>query len=270
MIKNWIVAFFCLFPIGLQAARVDTLRVESPSMGTSVEVVVISPDQSHAQACPVIYLLHGHGGNARTWMNIKPELPQIADEKGIIIVCPDGKNSWYWDSPLNKSVRYETFISKELTDFVDRHYNSIPRREARAITGLSMGGHGAMWNAIRHSDVFSAAGSTSGGVDIRPFPKNWNMSTQLGDKENHPGNWETHTVINLVPYLRPGQLAMIVDCGVDDFFLEVNKVFHEALLKQGIAHDFILRPGAHNNAYWNNAIDHQILFFQKHFAKSLK
>ena len=38
---------------------------------------------------------------------------------------------------------------------------------------LSMGGHGALWNAIRHSDIFGAAGSMSGGVDIRPFPDNW-------------------------------------------------------------------------------------------------
>ena len=54
--------------------------------------------------CPVIYLLHGFGGNAKTLIGIRPELPQIADEKGIIFVCPDGKNSWYWDSPKNKII----------------------------------------------------------------------------------------------------------------------------------------------------------------------
>ena len=130
-----------------------------------------------------------------------------------------------------------------------------------------MGGHGAMWNALRHSDVFSAAGSTSGGVDIRPFPKNWEMSVQLGDKAEHPENWERYTVINLVPTLKPGQLALIFDCGDSDFFLEVNKQFHEALLKQGVGHDFITRPGGHDSDYWNNSIDYQILFFQKHFEK---
>ncbi len=269
MKKNWILMLLCLLPIGLQAAKVDTLQVMSPSMNKHIEVIVISPDKSHAQPCPVIYLLHGHGGHAKTWIRVKPELPQIADEKGIIIVCPDGKNSWYWDSPLHKEVRYETFISKELIDFVDSHYNTIPRREGRAITGLSMGGHGAMWNAIRHSDVFAAAGATSGGVDIRPFPKKWDMAAQLGDKETYPQHWEAHTVINLVPTLKPGQLALIIDCGVDDFFLEVNKAYHEALLKQGIEHDFILRPGAHNGTYWNNSIDYQILFFEKHFKGSL-
>ncbi len=265
------ILLLSLLPIGLQAARVDTLRVMSSSMGRNIEVVIISPDKSYSQPCPALYLLHGYGGNAKTWIKkIKPELPQIADEKGIVMVCPDGKNSWYWDSPLNEEVRYETFISQELIEFVDSYYNTIPRREGRAITGLSMGGHGAMWNAIRHTDVFSAAGATSGGVDIRPFPKNWNMAAQLGDKEMNLQNWETHTAINLVPTLEPGELALIVDCGVDDFFLEVNKAFHEALLKQGIAHDFILRPGAHNATYWNNSIDYQILFFEKHFKKALE
>ena len=55
------------------------------------------------------------------------------------------------------------------------------KRQGRAITGLSMGGHGAMWNAIRHKDTFGASGRTRGGMDIRPFPKNSDMAKQLGD-----------------------------------------------------------------------------------------
>ncbi len=269
---NWIkkvaVALACLLPLGLQAARVDTLQVKSPSMNKGIEVVVVSPDASVTKACPVIYLLHGYSGNASTWLGFKPVLPKFADEKGIFFVCPDCKNTWYWDSPLNADVRYETFISKELVEYMDSHYKTVPDREGRAITGLSMGGHGAMWNGLRHSDVFSAAGSTSGGVDIRPFPESWEMSVQLGEKERYPENWEKHTVINLVPTLRKGQIALIFDCGDSDFFLEVNKNYHEALLRQGIDHDFITRPGNHDSRYWNNSIDYQILFFQKHFLET--
>ncbi len=268
---NWMkkvaVALVCLLPLGLQAAKVDTLQVKSPSMNKSIEVVVVSPDMAATEACPVIYLLHGYGGNVRTWVGIKPDLPKIADEKGIFFVCPDGKNTWYWDSPLNADVRYETFISDELVKYVDSHYKTVADRKGRAITGLSMGGHGAMWNGLRHSDVFSAAGSTSGGVDIRPFPKNWEMSVQIGEKAKYPENWEKYTVINLVPTLRKDQIALIFDCGDSDFFLEVNKNYHEALLKQGIDHDFITRPGNHDSQYWNNSIDYQILFFWKHFLK---
>lgn len=260
------ILLFCA-SFGMKAARVDTLQVESPSMKKRIEVIVISPDQAEQKPCPVVYLLHGHGGNARTWLGIKTNLPEIADDKGFIFVCPYGENSWYWDSPLNKDVRFETFISSELVAFIDANYRTIADRKGRAITGLSMGGHGAMWNAIRHSDVFSAAGSTSGGVDIRPFPKNWNMSDQLGDQETHRENWETHTVINLVPTMKPGVLSLIFDCGESDFFHEVNVNFHRALLEQGIEHDFITRPGNHDSFYWNNSIDYQLLFFQKHFDR---
>jgi S-formylglutathione hydrolase FrmB len=93
-----------------------------------------------------------------------------------------------------------------------------------------MGGHGGLWLGIRHSDIFGSAGSTSGGVNIIPFPKNWKMADQLGDYESNKEAWRDHTVINLVPQLKPGQLNIIFDCGVDDFFFEVNNELHQALL----------------------------------------
>lgn len=257
--------------MGMRAAQVDTVMVESCAMNKGVKVVYVVPDKAlggQAQACPVIYLLHGYGGEAKSWITIKPELPRIADEKGIIFVCPDGKNSWYWDSPLNPAYRYETFVSSELIEYTDRHYRTVASRQGRAITGLSMGGHGALWNAFRHKDVFGAAGSTSGGVDIRPFPQNWEMSRQLGEFAANKKRWDEHTVINQIDKIQNGDLAIIFDCGESDFFLEVNKDLHKRLLGRGIDHDFITRPGVHNSAYWNNAIDYQILFFEKFFLNS--
>ena len=200
------------------------------------------------------------GGNARSWVGLKPELPKIADEKGIIFVCPDGKNSWYWDSPKNQAYRYETFVASELVKHTDKNYATIPEKNGRAITGLSMGGHGALWLAIRHKEIFGAGGSTSGGVDIRPFPKNWEMNKQLGDYESDKTLWDQHTVITQVDKIKDGDLALIIDCGEQDFFLEVNKALHKVLLEKNISHDFITRPGGHNGQYWNNSIDYQILF----------
>ena len=258
----------CCFAMTMQAARVDTVMVKSPSMKKDVKVVFVVPDKAlNKQACPVVYLLHGHGGNAKTWVELKPELPQIADEKGIIFVCPDGKASWYWDSPKDSTYRYETFVSSELVKYTDEHYTTIPDRKARAISGLSMGGHGALWNAIRHKEVYGAAGSTSGGVDIRPFPENWGMSKQLGEYADNQEVWDSHTVVNQLDKLANGDLALIIDCGEADFFLEVNKDLHKRLLDKKIDHDFITRPGGHSGTYWNNSIDYQILFFDKFFKK---
>lgn len=261
-------ALLYLATIALQAARVDTVLVKSPSMHKDVKVVYVVPDKAMAKvACPVVYLLHGYGGNARSWVQLKPELLQMADEKGIIFVCPDGKNSWYWDSPQDPGYRYETFISSELVNYTDANYATIRERKARAISGLSMGGHGALWNAIRHKDVFGAAGSMSGGVDIRPFPKNWEMSRQLGEMAGNEAVWEAHTVVNQLDKIANGDLALIIDCGEADFFIDVNKDLHRRLLERKIDHDFITRPGGHTGAYWNNSIDYHILFFDKFFKK---
>lgn len=183
-------------------------------------------------------------------------------------MCPDGENSWYWDSPLNEDSQFETFVSRELVSYVDGHYRTLPSREKRAITGLSMGGHGALWLAIRHQDVFGAAGSTSGGLDIRPFPDNWDMKAQIGAKDAGVCDWDDYTVINQTGKLKDGALRIIFDCGYDDFFFEVNQAFHQKLLERGVMHDFIVRPGAHTGEYWNNSIDYQILFFLKFFRES--
>lgn len=255
--------------VSLCAQQVDTVTIHS-KMGHDLKNVVILP-KSYAEGntrYPVVYLLHGCGGNYASWITIKPELPQLASQYNLIIVCPDGLiNSWYWNSPLNKDMQFEDYISDEVIRYTDSHYRTIADRSARAISGLSMGGHGAMWNAIRHRNVFGAAGSISGGLDIRPFPTNWKMQNQLGEFASNKKRWDEHTVINLIPSLKDGDLAIIIDCGVDDFFLEVNRRAHQSLLDHNIKHDYIERPGAHNNAYWNNSIDYQLLFFHKFFAQ---
>lgn len=122
------------------------------------------------------------------WLQIT-DLRSLSERYRMIFVCPDGEKSWYWDSPLHAESQFETFISGELPAWIDARYPTIAAREGRAITGLSMGGHGALWNAVRHPDVFGAAGSTSGGVDIRPFPDSWEMKEQLGELKDNPARW---------------------------------------------------------------------------------
>ena len=95
------------------------------------------------------------------------------------------------------------------------------------------------------------------------------MKDYLGSYEKNPEIWEQHTVINQLPYKAPtGQLALIIDCGSSDFFYEVNQRLHEKLLYYRIPHDYIIRPGSHTFSYWKNAIEYQLLYFNKYF-KSL-
>lgn len=253
----------------LSAQTVDSVSVFSDKMQTEVKNLVILPKgYDNSKQYPVVYLLHGYGGNAKNWIGIKPSLPQDASDLQLIIVCPDGRNSWYWDSPVNPKMQYETYVSKELVDFIDKKYSTVKSPKGRAITGLSMGGHGGLWLGIRHQDVFGACGSMSGGVDIRPFPNNWEMKKSIGTYKENTSVWEEHTVINQINKIEPNSLEIIIDCGIDDFFFEVNQKLHEKLLYNNILHDYIVRPGRHDGKYWNNAIDYQLLFFYKFFSKN--
>jgi S-formylglutathione hydrolase FrmB len=262
-----VYGFLLLLLVTSAHASVDTLSVFSTQMNKPVKVLVITPDKMEGTRLPVVYLLHGFGGNYSSWLKDAPQIKQKANEMQAIIVLPDGGyGSWYFDSPVDATIRYESFMIKELLPYIDAHYPTKNNKAFRAITGLSMGGHGAFYLAIRHKDLFGAAGSVCGGVDFRPFPKNWDLAKALGPLDTHAENWNTNTVINQIDSLRSGDIQLIFDCGVGDFFLTVNRALHQKLLSKNVAHDYTERPGAHNSAYWRNSIDYQLLFFKNWFA----
>ena len=267
--KRKLLLFLLLFQCAFAfAARLDTLTVQSAAMNKSIPNLVILPENYGAQnqSFSVLYLLHGATANYGSWLNDCPNLTDFADNYNMIIVCPDGGyTSWYFDSPVDPAYQYETYVSKELVTAVDAAYNTIPNKYRRAIAGLSMGGHGALYLAFRHQDTWGAAGSMCGGVDFRPFPNNWDLDKRLGVYSEYPENWEKHTVINMVHLLNGKGLKLIIDCGTEDFFYDGNRRLHETLLERRIPHDYIERPGRHNSDYWCNALTYQLLFFNTFF-----
>ncbi|TCK85641.1 alpha/beta hydrolase [Albibacterium bauzanense] len=264
------ILFFILLSNVSFAAKVDTVSVFSPSMNRDIKTVTILPaDYDSKKEFPTIYLLHGYSGNYSDWVNKAPVIKELADRYSLIIVCPDGGfGSWYWDSPVDPAFRFETFVSKELVSWADQNLKTRKGREGRAIIGLSMGGHGALYLAFKHQDVYGAAGSTSGGVDIRPFPLNWDMAKRLGSYAENSSLWEENTVINLTHLLTPGSLEIMIDCGTSDFFYAVNEELHDKLLLRNIPHTYLVKPGAHNWPYWTNSILYQILFMNEYFKKA--
>lgn len=251
------------------AFRQKEVFVYSGAMEKEVPVTVITPDGYwKGKEFPVVYLLHGYSDDHKKW-SADGHVGRLADQYDVVVVMPDGGySSWYFDSPVMPEYRYETFVSRELIDYIDKHYKTVADRSGRAVTGNSMGGHGALYLAFRHQDVFGSAGSLSGGVDFRPFPENWHIAQRLGPKDEYPENWESHTVINLTHLIAPDSLNIVLDCGSGDFFFEVNCDLHEKLLQENIPHEFYVRPGEHNWTYWFNAIKYQFLFFKDRFSSS--
>ena len=268
---------FAVLFAGVSSARtnqVDTINVPAKAIKSPMRCAIILPEKyfnnNDTAHYPVVYLLHGYGGDYSSWLKLtEPRLDSLASHYNMILVCPDGRDSWYWDSPVIEDLQMETFITKELVPYIDANFRTIPVAEKRAVTGFSMGGHGSMWLAMRHSDIFGSAGSMSGGLNINKpkWAKSWKMATRIGTQEEQPQRWIDYTAITLIPSLQPGQLNLVIDCGVDDFFIGVNREFHEALLKHKIPHDYTERPGRHTHPYWRNSLRHHLLYFHEIFSK---
>lgn len=264
----------CLFSVLLShtahAAKVDTLSIPSARMNKSIKTVVILPDSySKNKQYPVLYLLHGFSGNYSNWVNNAPEVKKLVDYYNYLVICPDGGfGSWYWDMASDRNYQYETFVSGELVSFVDQHYSTVKNRNGRAISGLSMGGHGALSLAIKHQETYGAAGSTAGGVDFRPFPLNWQIKDRIGSYDEVPAEWDNRVVINMINRLVSDKLALIIDCGKEDFFYPVNVALHDKLIYHNINHTFITSEGAHNWAYWKRSVVYQMAFFNRFFSQA--
>jgi S-formylglutathione hydrolase FrmB len=255
--------------IRVKAAIVDTALTYSAAMNRDIKAVVIRPaDYSTNKKFPVLYLLHGFSGKYSDWILKDPSIIQLADRYDIIIICPDGGFAgWYFDSPVDKQSQYETYFAKELVNYVDSHYSTVKDRSGRAITGLSMGGHGALYLAFKHQDIYGAAGSMSGAMDLRPFAEQFGIKQVLGTIREYPERWEKNSVVNMVYLLKPNALAIVFDDGAEDFFFAVNNTLHQKLLDLKIPHDYTSRPGAHTWEYWGNSINYQALFFSRFFNK---
>ena len=254
----------------LFAGTVDTVSIVSTSMRKNIKCVVIKPDnyKKSNTAYPTVYLLHGHGGRYDNWIKRVNQLKQHADEFQVLIVCPDGAvSSWYFDSPVDTTMRYESFIATEVPQYIDSKYRTIKDRKARAITGLSMGGHGGLFLGFRHAGLFGACGSMSGALAIEFITGNqYSINKRLGDTANKE-RYREYSIMKQMESYPKDSIAIIMDCGTEDFIIEMSRVAHQKMLTLKIPHDYIERPGKHDWKYWTTAIEYQLLFFSNYFRR---
>ena len=278
--KTLALVLFLFLPIlGFTQAKVDTISVYSPSMKKSLKAAITFPSsyQKGQSRYPVVYLLHGGSGAYSDWhqkVTEKGIVNQMAEEHQVLIITPGvGPASYYYDSPLLDSVRYETYMIQELIPFIDKNYRTLAQKESRAITGLSMGGHGAITLATKHPSLFTAAGSMSGvmnidtdlwkvGEDFRNLRKKGQIE-MLGEINYKAPLFNPYTAVGLVDQLKNQEISLIIDCGVDDFLIETNRQMHSLLMEKKIDHEYIERPGAHTWNYWTEALPVQFFFLSK-------
>ena len=265
---------------------------------------------------PVVYLLHGLGGSEADWTG-GGGLASAADALGLeaIVVMPDGDSGFYanWQRPVDRTAclargnpfssreraetycveraNYEDYIVGDLIAHVDATYRTQPRREARGIAGLSMGGFGALVLAMRHPELFAAAASHSG-IDallyVGPHPYARDQVVLLDDPAKWGGDmepfggyvrgifgpdlaaWRDHDPATLATRLAPGQLALYLDCGTEDLFAlhDGAQYLHDVLTARKLTHDWYLGPGRHDFSFWSQRIDDSLAFFARSLARA--
>jgi S-formylglutathione hydrolase FrmB len=122
-----------------------------------------------------------------------------------------------------------------------------------------MGGHGAMFIALRHTETFGMAGSMSGGLDLLESKGKYEIKEKIGDSTQ----WSNYSVISMINAEQASQLKILIDCGVDDFFLQGNRAVHQKLVQLKVPHMYFEKEGGHSWDYWRKSIPYHLFFFQQ-------
>lgn len=251
---------------------VRRVAIPSMAMGKVYNARVILPESyfldSSLNFYPVVYLLHGYSGDYADWYDRVPLIKDLATEHDFIIVTPDGDyNSWYLNSYQDSTKLFYTYISQEVPSYIDAHFRTYQDARYRGITGLNMGGHGALSIALQHPEWFGVAGSMSGVVDLRAHADAWEVSKQLGPYEADSTRWAAHSVISIAESIQGEVPHLIIDCGTEDQLLAENEALHLTMIERGIPHTYMARPGSNDWLYWEDAIIYQLLYFKQRFAE---
>jgi S-formylglutathione hydrolase FrmB len=264
-------------PVGA-AGRTECRSVPSKILSHPVPYCVFLPpsyDFDQARKFPALYFLHGLGENAQTLLNAGGwnlienlwEQRQIGE---FLIVTPAADRSFYINS-RDGHVRYEDFFIREFLPFIESHYRIHAERSDRAITGISMGGYGALRFALRYPQLFGSASAHSAAL-VAELPEVQSSSPQqealarmMGTAFGAPFDrafWNRNNPFTLVENgARPGGMKVYFDCGTDDQFgFDAGaQAFHDLLVAKKIPHEFHLYPGGHDWTY-----------FAEHFPASLQ
>ena len=231
---------------------------------------------------PVLYLLHGMTDTNQAWSG-RGHLQDVADqliESGeaceMIIVTPNAGGNiyagvWngYFDMP---GWSYETFFYTEFLPYIEKNYRVIGNKANRAIAGLSMGGGGATCYGQKHSEMYAAVYAMSALMSIpelgaAPAQKTDDKMAILTKSviENSCVDYVESADEERIAKLR--SVVWFVDCGDDDFLLDRNIEFTQAMRKKKIPCQFRVRDGGHTWEYWHSGLYTCLPFVTRNFGK---
>ncbi len=236
----------------------------SAALGREMHYRVILPARyaESNRRYPALYLLHGLMGSYIDWEN-RTNLVRYLESLDLIVITPDGNDSWYTNSATVPADKFEDYVADDLIKEVDDHYRTIKSGYGRAIAGLSMGGYGAVKIALKHPGLVAFAGSLSGALNAAsglevPLGKTHmeHMSAVFG-----PPDSPTRVDNDVFALLTKAQAThftrlpfFYLDCGESDGLLKTNREFVAQLQQQKIAYEYHELPGAHTWEYWDTQV----------------
>ena len=237
----------------------------SKTLGRTVKYYVYLPagyDADQARRYPVLYYLHGIGGDPREWLGYG--VREAADElmgsgavQPFLIVLPQGDQG-YWVDQVNGGPQWATYVATDLVAEIDAKYRTYADRQDRAIGGLSMGAHGALQIAMNHADIFGIVGAHS--PSFRPrqdIPAYFGNDAQLAERDPialvaaHPDIART--------------LTIWLDYGDQDPYRDSQLKLEQELTSEGIPHQYHPWQGNHDGFYWAGHINDYLRYYTAAF-----
>jgi S-formylglutathione hydrolase FrmB len=278
-----LVVFAFLFSAHAQS-RIDCNALNSRILKQSVHYCVYLPasydanaTRHPAQLYPVLYYLHGLGDNERTLFNtggwtLLDELRQKHKIGDFLIAAPEGRQTFYINS-ADGSVRYSDFFLQEFIPLIEGKYRVKKERASRAISGISMGGYGALRFAFAHSELFSAVSAQSAALMSesqqeldRAVRSGAPLGKVLGNVFGNPiavEHWNSNSPFELASKHQSAirRLSIYFNCGQDDNygFEKGAAVLHQQLQKENVKHEYHPYPG-----------DHSLSYFLAHFTEVME
>lgn len=272
-------------------SRIDCSALNSHILNQVVHYCVYIPEGYDAGATqrppkryPVLYFLHGLGDNEQTLFNsggwtLLADLRSQHKMGDFLIVAPEGKRTFYINS-ADGSVRYSDFFLREFLPHIESKYRTRPGRSGRAISGISMGGYGALRFAFAHPELFSAVSAQSAAL-ITESPQTLDAASRTGAplggvlaavfgnpisvphwNENSPFVLAKKNAASLKT------MAIYFNCGQDDNYGFEKGAFalHDELQKLGVKHEYHAYPGDHSFSYFLSHFDEVMEFHSRAFG----
>jgi len=282
------ILLFCISGAVSSAAqsRIDCGAMNSRILKRSVRYCVYIPegyDSSVPRRCPLLYLLHGLGDNEQTLFNsggwtLIDDLRHQRKIGDFLIVAPEGWRSFYVNS-ADGSLRYSDFFLHEFMPYVEGRYRVVPGRSGRAITGISMGGYGALRFAFAYPQLFSAVSAQSAALITETsqqldaamhsgYPLANVIAEVFGDPIN-VRHWDANDPFLLAKKnaaeLR--RLAIYFNCGQQDNygFEKGAAKLNEELDSEHVPHEYRPYPGDHSISYFISHFDEVMEFHSRAF-----